>query len=213
MSVRAGSKGARCAGLLIAMAFTLAGCGGQSDSGDDLGYVAGEGVVDQIAAEDRRELPPFEGGTLDGEHFDSRDHLGEVLVINVWGSWCPPCRKEAPELRKAWEDFKTQDVQFVGIDIRDNDAAALAFERKYNITYPSITTADSGPAMLAVGTVLPRNAVPSTLVVDPDGRVAARIVGGSTYLTFRDLITGVLEESDMTSGSPRSGDPESGGPE
>ena len=119
-----------------------------------------------------------------------------MLVINLWGSWCPPCRAEAPALRRVWEETREQGVQFVGIDVRDNDAAAIAFERKYKITYPSITTADSGPAMLAFGSILPRNAIPSTLVVDRSGRVAARVVGRTTYVTLRDLVTETLAEAD-----------------
>jgi hypothetical protein len=85
-------------------------------------------------------------------------------------------------------------VQFVGIDVRDNVAAAVAFERRFKITYPSITAADSGPAILAFGSTLPLDAVPSTLVVDRNGRVAARVVGPTTYVTLRDLVESVESE-------------------
>lgn len=184
---------------ILAAAVTVAvlatGCGADSSlATGDKGYIEGQGVVDQVDPADRVDLPAIEGGTLDGGQFDSRDYLGRVLVINVWGSWCPPCRAEAPVLRRVWEENQEKGVQFVGIDVRDNDAAAVAFERSYKITYPSITTEESGPAILAFGTIIPRNAVPSTLVVDREGRVAARVIGRTTYLTLKELVEDTLAE-------------------
>jgi len=176
----------------------MSACSGGSEADGDLGYIEGEGVVDQVDVADRVEMPQFDGGTLDGDVLDTRDHAGKVLVVNVWGSWCPPRREEAPGLRRVWEETRDKGVQFIGIDIRDNDAAARAFERKYKITYPSIRTADSAQAMLAFSSILPRNAIPSTLVVDRDGRVAARVVGRTTYLTLRELVDGVLAETRPT---------------
>lgn len=177
--------------LLVAL---LSACSSDSNSGEDLGYIEGKGVVDEVAVADRVEMPRFEGSTLDGGYFDSNDHAGEVLVVNVWGSWCPPCREEAPGLRRVWEETRDRGVQFIGIDVRDNDAAARAFERKYGITYPSIRTADSSAAMLAFSSILPQNAIPSTVVVDREGRVAARVIGRTTYVTLRALVTDVLAE-------------------
>ncbi|MGI8901286.1 MAG: TlpA family protein disulfide reductase, partial [Nocardioides sp.] len=85
-------------------------------------------------------------------------------------------------------------VRFVGINVRDNDASARAFERRYQITYPSIVTADSGKALLAFGSKLPPNAVPSTMVVDQQGRLAARVIGKTTYGTLTSLIEDTLAE-------------------
>lgn len=182
---------------LMAMAIVVAllsACSGDSNAGEGPGYIEGEGVVEEVAVADRVEMPPFEGSTLDGGYFDSRDHSGKVLVVNAWGSWCPPCREEAPGLRRVSEETRDRGVQFIGIDVRDNDAAARAFERKYGITYPSIRTADSAQAMLAFSSILPRNAIPSTVVVDREGRVAARVIGRTTYGTLRTLVTDVLAE-------------------
>ena len=184
--------------MTLVAALVMSACSGGSEADGDLGYIQGEGVVDQVDVADRVEMPQFDGGTLDGDVLDTRDHAGKVLVVNVWGSWCPPCREEAPGLRRVWEETRDKGVQFIGIDIRDNDAAARAFERKYKITYPSIRTADSAQAMLAFSSILPRNAIPSTLVVDRDGRVAARVVGRTTYLTLRELVDGVLAETRPT---------------
>lgn len=196
-----GRSGVVTASRLVAVAVLLtmlSACSGGSSSGDELGYIQGEGVVEQVAMEDRVEMPHFEGGTLDGGGFDSDDYAGKVLVVNVWGSWCPPCREEAPGLRRVSEETRARGVQFVGIDVRDNDAAARAFERAYGITYPSIRTADSAAAMLAFSSILPQNAIPSTVVVDREGRVAARVVGKTTYVTLRDLVTDVLAEEPAT---------------
>lgn len=182
---------------VLAAAVAISSCSGSSGfATGDKGYIEGEGVIEQIPAGDRRKLPAFEGDTLDGGHIASSDYLGKILVINVWGSWCPPCRAEAPALRRVWEEYRNQGVQFVGINIRDNDAAARAFERKFKITYPSITTEESGEAMLAIGSFLPRGAIPSTLVVDREGRVAARVIGRTTYISLRELVTEALAEAD-----------------
>ena len=180
------------------LATLLSACSDGSKSGEGLGYIEGEGVIEQVAVADRVEMPHFEGSTLDGEYFDSADHAGKLLVVNVWGSWCPPCRDEAPGLRRVWEETRDRGVQFVGIDVRDNDAAARAFERKYKITYPSIRTADSAAAMLAFSSILPRNAIPSTVLTDREGRVAARVVGKTTYGTLQDLVNDVLAEEPGT---------------
>ncbi len=177
------------------LAFMVSACS-DTDQGGGAGYVTGEGVVEQISVADRVPLPTLHGATLDGRSFDSSDYVGTMLVVNVWGSWCPPCRKEAPGLRRVSEETRDQGVQFVGIDVRDNDAAAIAFEGRYKITYPSLTTAGSGAALLALGSILPRNAIPSTVVVDRNGKVAARVIGGTTYRTLRDLVDDVLAEPD-----------------
>lgn len=179
--------------LSAGVGLTVSGCVGGSRT--STASANGSSVIEEVAVADRVELPRFSGETLQDGPFDTADFRGRVLVINVWGSWCVPCRAEAPALRQASEDFRAQGVQFVGINVRDNNDAAIAFERSYGITYPSITTADSGPPMLAVGKVVPRSAVPSTVVVDPKGNVAARIIGAGTYVTFKNIISSVLAES------------------
>jgi thiol-disulfide isomerase/thioredoxin len=117
------------------------------------------------------------------------------VVYNVWGSWCPPCREEAPDLQRVWQEAKTNGVQFVGIDVKDNDAAARAFEREYVVTYPSINGEDSATALLAFSGSVPANAVPSTVIVDQQGRLAARVVGKTTYATLHALVREVLAEA------------------
>jgi thiol-disulfide isomerase/thioredoxin len=170
----------------------LTGCGGTSS--DTPGYISGDGVIEQVAAHERKAVPRISGRLLDGGTFDSDDYAGRVVVYNVWGSWCPPCREEAPDLQRVWHETKAYGGQFVGIDVKDNDAAARAFEREYGVTYPSINGDDSATALLAFSGSLPANAVPSTVIVDRQGRLAARVVGKTTYATLRALVRDVLAE-------------------
>lgn len=144
-------------------------------------------TVQQFPAASREPVGPFTGTLLDGGAFDSETYAGQVTVYNVWGSWCGPCRKEAPELREAWEKVGDQ-VAFVGINVRDNDAAAIAFEERYGIDYPSIDSATSDAALLAFGSYLPPNAIPSTVIVDADGTIAGRIIGPTTAATLLGLL-------------------------
>lgn len=187
---------ARIAIAVAAIALLASACSNSATSTNGKGYIAGKGVIEQIPAAKRVALPAITGKTLDGDTLDSRDYRGKVIVVNLWGSWCPPCRAEAPALRRVWEENRSKGVQFIGIDIRDNDAAAMAFERRYKITYPSIRTNDAAQAVLAFGSMLPLNAIPSTLVTDKQGRVAARVIGRSTYVTLSDLVKSALKEKE-----------------
>lgn len=117
---------------------------------------------------------------------------GDVVVINIWGSWCAPCRKEAPELRRLADKTAPLGVKFLGIDIRDNKSAAKAFERNYGITYPSIYD-PSGRTVTGFKSLAAR-AVPTTYVLDRKGRVAALSVGPLTYRGFRPLIEDIVAE-------------------
>ncbi len=101
------------------------------------------------------------------------DFVGEVVVINVWGQWCGPCRAEASALQKVYEATHTEGVAMLGIDVRDNNrAAAQDFVTDRKVTYPSIYD----PAMrtlIAFGGKFPTSVIPSTLVLDRQHRVAA----------------------------------------
>ena len=181
--------------LAVVVAGPLAACSpdsGQSVAGQ--GYIAGGGTVAQMAAGDRDEPVSFTGRTLDGARFDVRDHRGEVVVVNVWGSWCPPCIAEAPDLQEVWAQTEPEGVQFVGIDVRDNEDAARAHERRFGITYPSIDD-PSGSTLLQLRGSLPPRAIPSTLVLDRRGRVAARVLGQVRASTLRALLSDALGEA------------------
>lgn len=185
---RSRMRGMAC---LIVVAVALSACAAARG-----GPTATDGVVEVISAEDRRAVEPFTGELLDGARFDSTSLAGKVVVYNVWGSWCAPCRTEASALKQVSEETRELGVRFVGINVRDNDAAARAFEDSYGIEYPSITTDTSGDAVLAFGPALPPSAVPSTLVVDADGRLAARIIGPVNYTTLSELVTETAAEAE-----------------
>lgn len=164
----------------------VAGCGSATpDTGN--GFVAGDGSIVLLEPSERRPAPALAGPTLAGGEFALADHLGEVVVINVWASWCAPCRAEAPDLQALWEEFEGQGVQFVGLDTRDTDAAAKAFVEAYEITYPNVIDTD-GRLQLLFSDSLPPQAIPSTVVIDPQGRVAGRILGRVSEATLRGLI-------------------------
>ena len=173
---------ALCAGLLVA-------CGSSSGSGTS--FVAGDGSIVLLAADQRAPAPAVSGQTLDGETFSLADHLGEVVVLNVWASWCAPCRAEAPTLEQAWTDFDGDGVQFVGLNTRDTVAAATAFVDRYGLTYPNVIDTD-GQLQLLFGDSLPPQAIPSTVVIDQQGRVAGRILGRASDSSLRGLIEPLL---------------------
>ena len=163
----------------------------------DAGFVGGDGTIQVIAAADRLPAPELSGTTVDGRRFDLRDVERKVVVVNVWGSWCPPCRKEAPQLVTAHDRLtgtgKTPEVAFVGIDTRDPSRdAAKAYQRRFGVPYPSVYD-PSGSLLLGFAKSLPPSAIPSTLVIDAQGRVAARVLGGITAATLEDLVQQVRD--------------------
>lgn len=183
------------AGALPA-ALLLGGCGTDTsdryDSGD-AGYISGDGVATEIAPEERGEPLDVVGTTYDDEDFAAADHRGEVLVLNVWYASCPPCRKEAPDLQAIHEDYQDQGVSLIGVNVRDAAGPARAFEEKYSITYPSMPDVDAEIMYSLRGQVAP-NAVPSTLVMDREGRVAARVSGAADPSVLRAMIDTVIAE-------------------
>jgi len=176
----------------VAVALTLTGCSADLAEGDQ-GFVAGDGSVTVLAAGERQPAPSIVGETLDGGTFTLADHLGQVVVLNVWASWCAPCRAEAPILEEVWQDTEPLGVQFVGLDTRDSDAAARAFVDRFGITYPNVIDRD-GRLQLRFGDSLPPQAIPSTVVVDRQGRVAARALGKVSAATLRTMILPLVEE-------------------
>jgi peroxiredoxin len=161
--------------------------GGPDGSGDfDTGLTMYE-------AAERPDAPDIEGETLDGDQLALADLEGKVVVVNVWGSWCAPCREEAPDLAKVSRETYDQGVRFVGIDVRDNRAAARAFADDYDIPYPSWYD-QPGQLVLAFDQIIPVGAVPSTVVIDPQGRIAARVIGKTDYPTLQGLVDDILAE-------------------
>lgn len=180
---------------VLLTALVLAACGSASGSADTA-FVAGDGSVVLLDAAHRPPAPDLTGPTLDGGQFRLSDYRGKVVVLNVWASWCAPCRAEAPVLQSAWSAYvdDSAPVQFVGLDTRDAQAAAQAFIDRYGITYPSVIDTD-GQLQLLFADTLPPQAIPSTLIIDQQGRVAARILGSVTEATLTGLVDALLDES------------------
>lgn len=132
-------------------------------------------------------LPTVSGRTITGSRLSLQNLRGHVLVLNVWGSWCAPCRAEAPDLARISKATYPRGVRFVGIDVRDNPAAGRAFERHFGITYPSFDD-QQGLVLASFTGIIPISAVPSTLVVDRNGVIRARNIGRIDATTLRGLI-------------------------
>ena len=168
------------------MTLLLAGCGAAPAAQG--GFVGGDGSLTIVPAAERKPAPRITGELLGGGSFDSDALAGQVIVYNVWGSWCAPCRSEAPELAEAHEELGA-DIGFLGINTRDTEAAALAFERSFGIEYPSLYDPDG--VLLLEFAQLPPKAIPSTVVLDDQGRVAARVLGEVTASTLRGIVEDV----------------------
>ena len=138
---------------------------------------SGNGFVAPVAQ--RHVTPRLAGTTLTGQHLDTAGWRGHVIVVNVWGSWCAPCRYEAPQLARVAAKTAPEGVKFLGIDVRDDRASALAFEHQFHIHYPSLF--DPGGMQLLAFKSLVGPAEPFTYVLDPQGRVAARFLGATSY--------------------------------
>ena len=172
----------------VAATMLLAACStaGDVEGGDGtVGFTTGDGTVTIVPEAEREPAPVLEGPSIDGGTLSTADLAGSPIVVNVWGSWCAPCRAEAPELVEAAE--RLGDVEFLGLNTRDLDEApAQAFVRAFDIPYPNIFDPD-GTLLLGFGQ-LPPKAIPSTLVIDAEGRVAARVIGEVNANTLVSLV-------------------------
>jgi thiol-disulfide isomerase/thioredoxin len=169
------------------MALVLSSCGGGGSSMAEESFVSGNGSVSYIKASDRIAAPALSGMTLSGNNYTY--NVGQVAVVNVWASWCAPCRAEAPTLAALTEKYT--DVAFIGILTRDNPVNAEAFARRFALPYPTLID-DS--VLIGFRKSLPANAIPSTVLIDKRGNVAARISGEVTYSSLSELIEKVRAE-------------------
>lgn len=161
-----------CAAVVLA---TLSSCAGtdavDQTAGSSNRFVAGDGTTRVLEPAQRPAAPHVSGTLLEGGSYDLADSRGRVVVLNVWGSWCAPCRAEAAGLEKVYEQTKGAGAQFVGVNIRDEKSSAQAMERTYHISYPSIF--DPAGRVVLQFTDLPPNTIPATIVIDREGRIAA----------------------------------------
>jgi thiol-disulfide isomerase/thioredoxin len=194
-------KRALAAAAFVVLA--LAGCssndGGIADTANnpDAGYVTVKGSDSFYGPEDRADPVDFTATTTDGETVDAADYRGKVLVLNFWYATCPPCRTEAPILDEVSNAYPSEDVVFLGVNVRDDAATANTFDESFGIDYPSVLDADTGNVQFALAKTIPANATPSTLVLDTEGRVAARMIGElESAAQLGGYIDAALDEAD-----------------
>jgi thiol-disulfide isomerase/thioredoxin len=188
---------ARLPALALAVTVTLglAGCSGGAIGADTpassgQSFVSGTYSSSLLKPGSRPVVPDISGTTLSGQHLSLSAYRGSVVVLNFWGSWCAPCRAEAPDLTALATTYAQRGVRFLGIDIRDDPVSADAFIKAFGIPYPSLNDPSDELALAFRGTVPPAG-IPTTLVIDKRGRIAARIVGSVSFDTLRALITQV----------------------
>ncbi|MEU5534003.1 TlpA disulfide reductase family protein [Streptomyces sp. NPDC020362] len=195
MSTR--SRAALLGAMAAAAALTLSACGngGTSGGGGNTNFVTGNNGISTVPKGKRATAPDLSGKTIDGKTLDVADYKGKVVVINVWGSWCGPCREEAKYFSKVSRAYESKGVQFVGINTRDTSTTpAVAFEKEHGIDYPSLYD-PTGKLMLRFkrGTLNPQ-LIPSTLVIDKEGKVAARALEALDDTTLLKMLKPVLAE-------------------
>ena len=178
---------------LALVALLLSACAAADSEGSvsDAGFIAGDGSITAIAASERVDAPSLEGELMSGGTWSLAQERGRVVVLNVWASWCAPCRAEAPILQSLWEEYGDDGVSFIGLNTRDSPATANSFEKAYGITYPSVVDSD-GRLQLRFSGIAPPQAIPTTLVIDRDGKVAGRILGRASESSLRGLIEPLL---------------------
>ena len=193
-------------GVALAAALLLTGCSGESSSlaeqaqaGDNKSYISGDGEIVRYAAEDRLEPVTLSGETVTGDRWSLADHRGSVVVLNKWGSWCPPCVKETPDLVRAWAQIQAMEapVTMVGLNFRESPQTGAAFAERSGMTYPSLSDEDGVLPLELQGRA---QATPTTLVFDTEGRIAAAVAGPLTTATLIGLVEDVLADGAVAGG-------------
>lgn len=184
---------------LVSLGLVLSACSQESGatSPDDVvgqGYVSGDGSVKTWEVSDRDEPVVLTGSDFEGGAVDTSQWLGDVVVINTWYAACAPCRAEAPDLVALANDRGPEGVHLLGINSTDDAGAALAFERTFEVPYPSIEDT-RGEAIATLEGSVPLQAVPTTVVLDREGRVAARVIGRAEGSTLGAIVDDLLAES------------------
>jgi thiol-disulfide isomerase/thioredoxin len=184
----------RFAVLLMAASITLTGCGAASGSASKASDSVDVVGLTTYAISDRHSAPALNGKAFDGSQLSLRAiGLGKVVVLNVWASWCGPCREESPMLGATAKSYAAQGVVFVGIDEADTTSAGRAFATSAGMTYPSFVDRDG--ELLSKLKMLPQMGIPSTLVLDTHGGIAARVIGPTTAPELRQVLDRLVAQA------------------
>lgn len=193
--------------LVIAGLLALTACSAGTDAvvqGSTFEFVSpgGQTKIVYDPPESRGTAPELRGESLQapGNEIRLSNYTGKVVVINTWGSWCGPCRAETPELEKVFMQTRASGVQFLGIDVRDDRAAAEDFVRDRNVSYPSIY--DPPGRSLLAWSGYPRSVVPSTIVLDRQHRVAAIFLIALLADDLQPVVQRVAAEPSAAPGQP-----------
>lgn len=186
------------AALLISL-LVLTGCttdplAEQFRSGDNKNYIAGDGTVTEFAKGSRPKAANWSGVTESGENISSTQLTGVITVMNFWYAGCAPCRVEMPELIELQEKFLPEGVQFIGVNVRDTAQTSLAFARKVGMNFPSIMDAKTGSVVLSFTGIVTPQAVPTTILIDSDGNISARVLGRIDKGILETLIETAIED-------------------
>ncbi|MFL6101449.1 MAG: TlpA family protein disulfide reductase [Actinomycetales bacterium] len=177
--------------VVVTAGLALAGCGSSIDTAANSNDGSSGNTIEQIAAADRGAAYTVSGKTLDGQTLSTASWRGQVVVLNYWGSWCPPCVKETPDLKAAWEQLKGKNVEFLGLDAQESAETGKAYADANGLTYPSLQW-DGGSFLLQLKGKAP--APPVTIVLDQQGRLAARVLAPVRTATLVGLVEDVQKE-------------------
>jgi thiol-disulfide isomerase/thioredoxin len=184
---------------ISALVLTTSACANDSladqfRSGDNKNYIAGDGTVTEFALGSRPKAADWSGTTESGEALSSTQLDGVITVMNFWYAGCAPCRIEMPELIELQTEFLSEGVQFIGVNVRDSAETSLAFARRIGMNFPSVMDAKTGSVVLGFTGVVTPQAVPTTLVIDAEGNVSARVLGRIDKGILTTLVKTVIEE-------------------
>ncbi len=184
---------------ISALVLTTSACANDSladqfRSGDNKNYIAGDGTVTEFALGSRPQAADWSGVTESGEALSSTQLEGVITVMNFWYAGCAPCRIEMPELIELQTEFLSEGVQFIGVNVRDSAETSLAFARRIGMNFPSVMDAKTGSVVLGFTGVVTPQAVPTTLVIDAEGNVSARVLGRIDKGILTTLVKTVIEE-------------------